>query len=381
MQSERFASDCSFKFTRDVTSSAFSKALTERVDSYFRDRGISKHANAGMIAKTTLAFAMWIASYVWLMTGRFMPAGVVGVYLLHGFTQLFMTFNVGHDANHRAWSKHKRVNQMLSCAFDLCGGSSYMWRLMHNASHHSFVNVQDADTTLMSGNIFRFSPHDARRPLHRYQHLYAPFAYSLCTLDWVFAKDYRWLFHRSFGNKRIREHPRSELLVLFAGKAFYYAYMLVIPLLFLRAPWYAIVAGFVSMHLYCGFTLALIFQPNHFNEWASFPEADREGHIGNDSIRHVFDATLDYAPGNPVATWFLGALNLHVIHHMFPGICHVHYAPLSRILKSTAEEFGLHYRETPSISGAFLDHLRWLKALGGGSNLAEREGFEPSVEL
>ena len=49
---------------------------------------------------------------------------------------------------------------------------------------------------------------------------------------------------------------------------------------------------------------------------------------------------------------------------MFPGICHVHYAPLSRIVKSTAEEFGLPYRETPTISGAFLDHLEWMKVLG-----------------
>jgi linoleoyl-CoA desaturase len=118
------------------------------------------------------------------------------------------------------------------------------------------------------------------------------------------------------------------------------------------------------MHLYCGFTLALIFQPNHFNEWAAYPEADDEGRIGNDYIRHIFDTTLDYARGNPVATWLLGGLNLHVIHHMFPGICHVHYRPLTRILRTTAEELGLEYRETRTISGAFLDHLRWLRELG-----------------
>ena len=62
---------------------------------------------------------------------------------------------------------------------------------------------------------------------------------------------------------------------------------------------------------------------------------------------------------------------------MFAGICHVHYAPLSRILKSTAEELGLHYRESPTISGAFLDHLKWLRTLG----LAEEVGFEPTVRF
>jgi linoleoyl-CoA desaturase len=368
-----------FKFTQEVTSSAFSKMLAARVDDYFRERALSRHANAAMIVKTTLAFVMWIASYVWLLMGHLTPLGIIGVFLVHGFAQLFMTFNVGHDANHGAYSKRKPVNRALSFVFDLCGGSSYMWRLMHNTSHHSFVNVRGADTTLISGDLFRFSPHDARRSFHRYQHLYAPFIYSLSTLDWVFTKDYRWLFHRSYGNKRIVRHPAGELVALFAGKAFYYTYMLVIPLLYLSAPWYAIVAGFTAMHLYCGFTLALIFQPNHFNEWAAFPEADQEGHIANDHIRHIFDTTLDYARGNPIATWFLGGLNLHIIHHMFPRICHVHYAPLSRIVKSTAEEFGLEYRETRTISGAFLDHLEWLRVLGNNGVLALAQGTEGGV--
>jgi linoleoyl-CoA desaturase len=362
----------SFKFTQEVNSSAFSRTLAARVDDYFRQRGLSRNANTEMIAKTTFAFAMWIASYAWLMTGHLTPTGVIGAYLIHGFTQLFMTFNVGHDANHGAYSKHKWINRALSCVFDLCGGSSYMWRLMHNTSHHAFVNVRGADTTLISGDLFRFSPHDPRRPFHRHQHLYAPFIYCLSTLDWVFTKDYRWLFHRSYGNKQIVTHPPGELAVLFGGKAFYYTYILVIPLLCLHTPWYAIVAGFTVMHLYLGFTLALIFQPNHFNAWAAFPEADGAGHIGNDYIHHIFDTTRDYARGNPIATWFLGGLNLHIVHHMFPRICHVHYGPLSEIVRATAEELGLEYHEARSIGGAFLDHLKWLRVLGNNDEVLRR---------
>ena len=361
-----------FQFTQEVTSSTFSRTLSIRVDAFFRDRGLSRHANAEMVAKTVLAFVAWAASYVWLLAGDLTPLGVIGVYLLHGCAQLFMTFNVGHDANHGAYSKSKRVNQFLSCAFDLCGGSSYMWRLMHNASHHSFVNIRGADTTLMSGGVFRFSPHDARRDFQRFQHLYAPLLYCLSTLDWVFTKDFRWLLHRSFGNKRIVSHRPAALIGLFAGKAFYYTYMLVVPLLVLKSPWYVVLAGFTIMHLYLGFMLALIFQPNHFNEWASFRQADLNGQVANDRIRHIFDTTLDYARDNRVATWLLGGLNLHVVHHMFPRICHVHYPALTAIVKSTAEEVGLHYRETPTITGAFVDHLRWLRMLGRGEVKFER---------
>jgi linoleoyl-CoA desaturase len=253
----------------------------------------------------------------------------------------------------------------MSCVFDLVGVSSYMWRLLHNDAHHSFVNIRGADTTLISGKIFRFTPHDKRRSFHRYQHLYAPFLYCLSTLDWVLTKDYRWLFsNRRFGNRKIVRHPLHELIVLFSFKAFYYTYTLVIPLLYMRAPWYSIIAGFIVMHFFLGFTIALIFQPNHFNEHAAYPEPDEAGHISNNYIQHIFDTTLDYARGNPFAIWILGGLNLHVIHHMFPQICHVHYTRLTGIVISTAQEYGLCYREKRTITGAFLAHLSWMKVRG-----------------
>jgi len=353
-----------FRFAHEVTSSAFSRDLSHRVEEYFRSRGISRHANLEMYTKTVFGFAATIASYVWLMTGRFTALQVVGVYVVLGAAQLYMAFNIAHDANHGGYSSSKKVNKVLGCVFDLIGVSSYMWRLLHNHAHHAFINIRGADTTLISGKIFRFSPHDRKKPFHRYQHLYAPFIYCLSSLDWVLTKDFRWLFHDRFGNRRIDKHPRHELVLLFVAKAFYYTYMLVIPIVYLAVPWYAIVAGFIALHLVMGFTIALIFQPNHFNQEAAFPEADAEGHVSNNFIRHIFDTTSDYARANAFANSMLGCLNLHVIHHMFPGICHVHYPALTKIVKATAEEHGLTYRETRTITGAFLAHLRFLKVLG-----------------
>lgn len=370
-----------FKFTEPVTASGFSKELSGKVDDYFQSRGISKHANLEMISKTVLGFVATIAAYVWLMTGRFSPLEVVGVYVVLGFAQLHMAFNIAHDANHGAYSRSKKVNRALGFVFDLVGVSSYMWRLMHNDSHHAFVNIRGADSTFDSGYIFRFSPQDKVRPFHRYQHLYAPFIYSLSSLDWVLTKDFRWLFReRKYGNRNILRHSRWELFGLFFGKAFYYTYMLVLPFVYLDAPWYSIVAGFVALHLCMGFTIALIFQPNHFNEDSTFPEADEEGHITNNYIRHIFDTTSDYARGNPFANWILGCLNLHVIHHMFPLICHVHYPALTRLVKETAEEYGLNYRENRTIAGAFLAHLRWLRILGRGEEGSISKGM-PALAL
>ena len=39
-------------------------------------------------------------------------------------------------------------------------------------------------------------------------------------------------------------------------------------------------------------------------------------------------------------------------HHLFPNICHVHYKAISKIVKETAEEFGLPYNSGTSFTGA-----------------------------
>jgi hypothetical protein len=43
---------------------------------------------------------------------------------------------------------------------------------------------------------------------------------------------------------------------------------------------------------------------------------------------------------------------------------------LTKIVRSTAEEYGLTYRENRTVTGASLAHLRWLKILGSADEVA-----------
>ena len=45
--------------------------------------------------------------------------------------------------------------------------------------------------------------------------------------------------------------------------------------------------------------------------------------------------------------WFAGGLNFQVEHHLFPGICHLHYTEISKIVKETAKEYGIPYFTQP----------------------------------
>ena len=41
------------------------------------------------------------------------------MYVVHGFAQLFISFNIAHDANHGAYSRNKRTNKLFACVFDV----------------------------------------------------------------------------------------------------------------------------------------------------------------------------------------------------------------------------------------------------------------------
>jgi linoleoyl-CoA desaturase len=51
-------------------------------------------------------------------------------------------------------------------------------------------------------------------------------------------------------------------------------------------------------------------------------------------------------------------------HHLFTGICHVHYKKIAPIVPSTIKEFDLPYHVQPTFLKELLEHARMLKKSG-----------------
>jgi linoleoyl-CoA desaturase len=79
---------------------------------------------------------------------------------------------------------------------------------------------------------------------------------------------------------------------------------------------------------------------------------------------HQVRTTVDFAPGNPLLTWYLGGLNYQVEHHLFPTYCHLHYPALSAIVEATCHDHGVPYRSERTLRGAIAAHGRLLRTLG-----------------
>ena len=341
--------------------SSFPKVLRRRLDRFFADGNISPKADRAMWIKIAVGLAVLAGSWIAIYAFRPESWKFVVIYLLGGVAQTFLLLNIAHDSNHNAISSVPAVNKLLNYVFDVCGINSYMWRILHHRGHHSCINLHGEDDALTGRGIFRFTPHEPRAGYHRFQHLYALFFYALFSLDYVFVRDFESFFLPTHDYLKRAKHPLREYAILFAGKAFYLTYMLILPVLILGKSPLLVAGSFLLVHLVVGLSVSLVFQTTHTIDTTYFP-TDR-GEFDN-SVYHIFATTADYATSNPVVGWLAGGLNHHIAHHLCPFVCHTHYAPLTQIVKETAEEFGVPYRQHPTMSRAIWHHLILLKQLG-----------------
>jgi linoleoyl-CoA desaturase len=79
---------------------------------------------------------------------------------------------------------------------------------------------------------------------------------------------------------------------------------------------------------------------------------------------HQIHTTVDYARGNRLLSWYVGGLNFQIEHHLFPRICHIHYAAIAPLVEATCRDFGLHYKAYDTFFAGIRSHYRLLRRMG-----------------
>ena len=57
-------------------------------------------------------------------------------------------------------------------------------------------------------------------------------------------------------------------------------------------------------------------------------------------------------------------MNYQIEHHLFPRICHVHYAAIAPLVEATCRDFGLRYRSYDTFFAGIRSHYRLLRRMG-----------------
>lgn len=344
------------------TRAGFHRKLNERVNEYFEQRNLAKTGDWRMFLKTGMIGVWFFGSYIFLVFFADSLAAGLGGAIALALGLVLVGFNIMHDGAHDSYSGNKRVNRLMAWSLDLLGGSQMLWRQKHNILHHTYTNIEGLDDDLDTSGLLRLSPDQERRPWHRFQHLYAFALYSLLTMNWALYSDFRKFFSGRIGAYKLRKPTRGQALAFFAAKILYFGYMVFFPLLF--HPPLVVLAFFIFVNLVSGFIFSLVFQLAHAVEGTSFPRPHPEtGRMDAEWSIHEVETTANFATGSRFVTWFCGALNFQIEHHLLSRVCHIHYPDLSRIVRETCEEFQVRYTCYPTLRSAIVMHFQFLKKL------------------
>ena len=352
----------------------FTTTMNKRVNAYFKENQLGRHANTEMVIKSIVMLALYFGPLALILTG--MITGVsttLALVVVMSFGLAGIGLSVMHDGNHGAYSSKRWVNTLIGYSLNLIGANSFNWKIQHNVLHHTHTNIYGADEDVSSHGILRFTPHSEWRWFHRYQFVYAWFLYGLMTLSWMFYKDFRqlYLYHHQ-GLIKGRTNPKREWVILISTKIIYLSYILLLPILLTPWIWWQVLLGIAIIHYITGFLLAIVFQPAHVIMGSEFPVPDNQGSPRDIRTIHQLRTTTNFANKSRWFTWLVGGLNFQIEHHLYPSICHVHYRKIAPIVQATAHDFNLPYKTVPSFLAALKGHMQLLKLLGNSTKLTSQ---------
>ena len=320
-----------------------------------------------MVLKTISAILIYVVPYFALLLSGINSTPILFLlWAVMGFGKAFIGTAVMHDSLHGSYSNNQSINRIIGLSTWLIGADPTNWKIQHNVLHHTYTNIEHADEDIEPRSIFRFSPHQPKIPIQKFQHYYAFFFYGLSTLIWITVKD----FIKAYKYKKEKLLKpgltfRLHIAQIIIRKTFYFSLFLVIPALVLSIPFWLLILMFLTMHFIAGFILTFTFQCAHLLENLEFTDIEGK-EINEHRLVHQLKTTSNFGVNSRLLFWFTGGLNHQIEHHLFPNICHIHYRKISTIVQATAEEYDLPYHTQPSLTSAIYNHLKMLKVLGSG---------------
>jgi len=354
----RTASSSSSPRLKFAPDTGFHAELKRRVDAHFEHTGRSRKGGWPALVKAAVLLLALIGSYLFLLfvATTWWHAGLAALAL--ALAAAGIGFAVQHDANHGALSKHASINRAMGWLLDLLGASSYVWKWKHNVAHHTYTNVDGADSDI-DIPFTRLSPAQPYKAHHRFQRIYVWPLFGVFILFWHLYEDFQQLSVARIANIPFPRPRGREAVELVIGKLLFVGWAFVLPMQ-LHA-WWLVLLFYVGICAVLGLLLAEVFEMAHVVQETDFPEpTEGSARMPLSWAVHQVQTTADFAQGSRFLTWYLGGLNFQIEHHLFPRISHRHYPDLAPIVREVCAEYDVRYDAADSLGAAFLSHWRWI---------------------
>lgn len=339
---------------------SFFSILKEKVDCYFLENRLPQTGEYRLYLKSSVQIFSALLLYVILVF--FTPLWWIAVILsiVLGVNLAILGFNVMHEGGHQSFSKHKWLNSLAGYFLNALGGNIYFWKVKHNINHHTFTNIDGADSDIDVKPFMRLHPAQPLTGIHRYQHIYWAVLYGISYVVWVFYEDFLKYFRGKIApHMKSMALSRKEHYIFWFTKIVYVIVSLILPMIFVG--WLKALVGFLLVTFVCGLFISIVFQLAHVVEATDFP---LEKKIVKDWAVHQISTTSNFATSNKILFWLLGGLNFQIEHHLFPKISHVHYPQISKLVKETCREFNVTYHEYSTMLDAVVSHIMYLRKMG-----------------
>src|SRR5262245_50961839 len=96
---------------QDTQATDFFNVLKERVDHYFFENKLSRHANGWIHAKSLFFLSAQVGLYFAMLSNYFSIPVFLLLYACFGVMTGLMNFNIVHDALHGAYSSNALINR------------------------------------------------------------------------------------------------------------------------------------------------------------------------------------------------------------------------------------------------------------------------------
>lgn len=345
----------------------FYSVLRSRVKAHFQLGNASQYGGIQLIIKTICLLSLLLIPYGLILSGHFSLIAMLGLSGVMGIAIAGLGMAIMHDANHGAYSSNEFITKVVGfCIYVLIiGGNPTTWKIQHNVLHHRYTNIYGKDEDLEPYGSMRLTPNAHYKSLYRYQYIYSFLLYGVLTLMWVLHKEFLQLNrYRKLELIKSNASFYKHIAILIAAKLFYFGYLLVIPMLVLDITFSQWLIAFLFFHFISGLIISTIFQMAHVVSEVNFPVLNQDGNIDNQWAIHQVQTTANFSSQSRVMFWFIGGLNYQIEHHLFPGISHIHYKEIAKIVQETAKEFGLPYNSHRTFFHAIKSHIYFMKTLG-----------------
>lgn len=340
-----------------------SEALNTAAKDYLKTTNDHRYANLAMMGKFALLVILNLGFYIAALYQQSAYLFFL-CYFIFITLALLLAINVVHDASHQVFFKTAKANIWLNHIVTIpLGIDPECWRIRHVIQHHPYTNIEYYDLDIEYNGVLRQTPYQVHHWFMRYQRYYWPLVAGMTFPAIIWCFDWQDRLGLKFDKNKFTYNGIRGWAAFLAIKCLHVIMTLVIPYIF--CPQFSlgfIIFTYCISQIFASLIFVILILGSHWAK-ATFYQAPKDHHMPHGSTQHVFNTTLNWRLKSPIMEYWIGGLNLHLTHHIYPGFSHRHYQKLTTIVQQVAQQHNIDYQEI-SLIELFKQQQIFLKKMG-----------------